>query len=374
MSRGAALRRPSSRSCGRLLREHGGVPTSLEIRAFTIADEEDLFAAYAATVADGGAFPRRSPVSLDVFRSAWLSGATTVQVARTRGRVVGAYSVRPAFAGLAGHIANGTYLVAREHRRHGYGRALVEHSLAKARRHGFDAMLLNLVLEGNVASRRLWEQAGFRKLGRIPDAVDGEGALIYWRSLLTPAAGGNAGSRAEVCVRAATPQDAAVIAAIFAEAVRGAEGTFEKTPPGPEQFATAMATQMTLVAEAQGAVVGWARLGPYMPSREGIGLYQLYVARSHRGRGIATRLLGQLVSDAEAAGFFKVVGRILTDNEPAIRAARRCGFEEVGVLRRHGQIDGVWCDVLELERLLGNTEDPGATEAHATPTPPGREA
>lgn len=43
-------------------------------------------------------------------------------------------------------------------------------------------MLFTLVLEAN-PSRRLWASLGFAEVGRIPEAVDGEAAYVYWRSL-----------------------------------------------------------------------------------------------------------------------------------------------------------------------------------------------
>jgi hypothetical protein len=48
---------------------------------------------------------------------------------------------------------------------------------------GFEAMLFNLVLERN-PSRTLWERLGFREVGRIPEVIDGEAPVIYWRSLV----------------------------------------------------------------------------------------------------------------------------------------------------------------------------------------------
>ena len=62
------------------------------------------------------------------------------------------------------------------------GTALVEHSLAEARRLGFDAMMFNLVFESN-PSRRLYERLGFEVVGRVPEAVGGEDAIVYWRRL-----------------------------------------------------------------------------------------------------------------------------------------------------------------------------------------------
>ena len=43
-------------------------------------------------------------------------------------------------------------------------------------------MMFNLVLETN-PSRHLWESLGFTVVGRIPEAIDGQAALIYWRAL-----------------------------------------------------------------------------------------------------------------------------------------------------------------------------------------------
>jgi GNAT superfamily N-acetyltransferase len=155
----------------------------LVVSEFTPSAERELFAAYAAAVDEGGSFPRRRPVDLATFRSAWLAHMTTVQVARFASQLVGSHFLRPAFPGAAAHIANAGYVVVGEMRRRGFGRALAEHSLHEARRRGFDAMLFTLVLERN-PSRRLWVSLGFAEIGRIPNAVDGESASIYWRSLI----------------------------------------------------------------------------------------------------------------------------------------------------------------------------------------------
>jgi hypothetical protein len=53
---------------------------------------------------------------------------------------------------------------------------------------GFDAIQFNFVFESNRA-RSMYEDLGWREVGRIPDAVPaGEGsgrqaALIYWRAV-----------------------------------------------------------------------------------------------------------------------------------------------------------------------------------------------
>lgn len=43
-------------------------------------------------------------------------------------------------------------------------------------------MQFNLVFESNPAPR-LYERLSFRAVGRVPEAVDGEDAIVYWRRL-----------------------------------------------------------------------------------------------------------------------------------------------------------------------------------------------
>jgi ribosomal protein S18 acetylase RimI-like enzyme len=43
-------------------------------------------------------------------------------------------------------------------------------------------MMFNLVFESNPA-RAMYRALGFEELGRVPKAVDGEDAVIYWRRL-----------------------------------------------------------------------------------------------------------------------------------------------------------------------------------------------
>jgi ribosomal protein S18 acetylase RimI-like enzyme len=152
------------------------------IRAADADDLDDLFALYAQVVVEGGAFPRDPPADEATFRKGWIEGKTGVYVAHIDGSLAGSYHLLPNYDGTAGHIANAGYMVAPEFRRRGLGRALVEHSLAEAGRQGFDAMMFNLVIESN-PSRRLYEQLGFEAVGRVPEAIHGEDAIVYWRKL-----------------------------------------------------------------------------------------------------------------------------------------------------------------------------------------------
>ena len=73
-------------------------------------------------------------------------------------------------------------MVDRPFRGRGIGRLLVEDSIARAPAVGFDAIQFNLVFESNPA-RQLYEELGWQQMGRVPNAVDGEPAIIYWRAV-----------------------------------------------------------------------------------------------------------------------------------------------------------------------------------------------
>jgi L-amino acid N-acyltransferase YncA len=83
-----------------------------------------------------------------------------------------------------------------------------------------------------------------------------------------------------------------------------------------------------------------------------VGEATLYVDRAARREGTGRALLRALADQAERRGYHKLVGKILTSNEPSIALVRSCGWREVGVHRHHGRLDGEWKDVLVVECLL----------------------
>ncbi|MGH9016906.1 MAG: GNAT family N-acetyltransferase [Acidimicrobiales bacterium] len=144
------------------------------------SDHDALFALFSDVVARGDGYPHAPPLTRGMFDATWVTAVTLVTSARLDGVLVGAYYLKPNSPGRAAHIANAGYLVDRRHRRRGIGRLLVEDSVWRAPLLGFDAVQFNLVFASNPA-RALYEELGWKVIGRVPEAVDGEEALIYWR-------------------------------------------------------------------------------------------------------------------------------------------------------------------------------------------------
>jgi GNAT superfamily N-acetyltransferase len=124
-----------------------------------------------------------------------LEDVHDVCVARTQpgGPVIGVYRLDCNKPGRGSHVSHGAYMVRKESRRRGVGRALGQHSIAAAAAHGFRAMQFNMVVSTNEAAVALWTSLGFQTVGRLPGAfqhatlgfVDG---LVMYLQLVPPAA------------------------------------------------------------------------------------------------------------------------------------------------------------------------------------------
>ncbi|MFC7625619.1 GNAT family N-acetyltransferase [Microlunatus sp. GCM10028923] len=153
----------------------------LVIGPATESDHEALFEIYRGVVASGGAQPDGGAADRDVFHEGWIR-RRRVYVARAGDTAIGGYFLRTNFPAFAAHIAQGGYLVAESARRRGVGSRLLTHSLEEAARLGYTAMMFNLVQQHN-PSRLMYERAGFKIIGTIPNTHGNEAGLIYWRSL-----------------------------------------------------------------------------------------------------------------------------------------------------------------------------------------------
>jgi L-amino acid N-acyltransferase YncA len=161
-----------------------------------------------------------------------------------------------------------------------------------------------------------------------------------------------------ITIRAATPDDADAVTAIYNEGIADRVATFETREREPDEIVAWFDHDLPfLVAtDDDGAVLGFARVSPYSDRcvYTGVGEHGVYVARSARGRRIGRLLLDELAQASERAGIYKLTSRLFTDNGPSRSAHIAAGFHEVGVQRRHGRLDGEWKDCVLVERLLGD--------------------
>jgi L-amino acid N-acyltransferase YncA len=165
----------------------------------------------------------------------------------------------------------------------------------------------------------------------------------------------------ELRTRAATRADAATIAAIYNEGIADRVATFETEPRSAAQIAEWFTgRQLVIVAEPEETgPVAFAASFPYSarPCYAGIGEFSVYVRRDYRGRGAGGAVLAALIdAAANGAGMHKLTSRVFPENAGSRALLKRLGFQEIGIHRRHGKLDGLWRDCVIVERLLD--EDP----------------
>jgi phosphinothricin acetyltransferase len=173
----------------------------------------------------------------------------------------------------------------------------------------------------------------------------------------------------EITIRPAVTDDAAVIAGIYNQGIADGGATFETEPRTADDIEAKLAATdpfSTLVAEADGEVIGWAGLSSYRPRAcyAGIAEFSIYLDRTARGRGIGRQLLTALVDAARQRGCWKLVSRVFPFNAASRALCLACGFREVGIYEKHGRLDGEWLDVVIVERLIPENLSPGASQSN----------
>lgn len=155
--------------------------------------------------------------------------------------------------------------------------------------------------------------------------------------------------------RSATRRDAEYIVRIYNEGIEERIATFETRPRAAgEIHAWFDDTHPIVVVEEEGEVISFANTSAYS-TREcysGVAEFSVYTAGEARGRGAGTLAMNALMEAAEQAGFWKLVSRVFVENGPSRELLFSLGFREVGVHEKHARLEGVWRDVVVVERLI----------------------
>jgi L-amino acid N-acyltransferase YncA len=155
--------------------------------------------------------------------------------------------------------------------------------------------------------------------------------------------------------RVATLDDAEAIMTIYNQGIEDRVATFETRPRTVEEIKRWFDGAHPIVVLQEGQeVVAFASTSHYRDRAcyAGIAEFSVYVRRNWRGHGAGRLALEALLQQAERAGFWKLVSRVFIENAASRRLLLSLGFREVGIYEKHGQLDGVWRDVVIVERLL----------------------
>ena len=155
-------------------------------------------------------------------------------------------------------------------------------------------------------------------------------------------------------VRPLEPSDWPEIARIYAEGLETGVATFETEVPTWKAWDAAHLPAPRLVADRDGAVVGWVAVSRVSrrPAYSGVVEHSVYVDGRARRSGIGRALLDALATEAPRYGIWTIQTSIIDANEASLRLHEAAGYRVVGRRERIAQLDGIWRDTLLLELRL----------------------
>jgi L-amino acid N-acyltransferase YncA len=162
-------------------------------------------------------------------------------------------------------------------------------------------------------------------------------------------------------VRPAVAADLPTVAAILEPYVTGTAVTFDEQAPDLPTWRQRLVDLDArglpfLVAEVEGAVVGYAYAAPWRAKAAYRYTVEdtIYLAPAAQGRGVGSLLLASLLEACTRAGVRQVVAVVADDPAAAgsLPLHRRFGFETAGVLRDVGVKHGRAVSTTLLQRTL----------------------
>ncbi|HWU13740.1 MAG TPA: GNAT family N-acetyltransferase [Caulobacter sp.] len=175
---------------------------------------------------------------------------------------------------------------------------------------------------------------------------------------------------AALTVRPSTEADVPAITAIYGWNVLNGLGTFEEVPPDAAEMGRRRAAFLAkglpyLIAERDGAVVGYAYAGPFRLRAAYRYTVEdsVYVGPEAVGQGVGKALLAALIEACQALGLRQICAVIGdSGNAASIGLHAALGFERKGVFPDMGYKFGRWVDLVWMQRPLngGGSRGPDA--------------
>ncbi|MGA2445874.1 MAG: N-acetyltransferase family protein [Opitutaceae bacterium] len=161
-------------------------------------------------------------------------------------------------------------------------------------------------------------------------------------------------------VRDAVEADLSAIVAIYNSVIPGGMVTADTTPVTIESrvpWFRAHAPDrrpIWVVDDAGGAVCAWFSFSDFhpRPAYQPTAEFSVYVAETHRRRGLGDLLMRRAIERAPALGLKALVGLIWAHNEPSLRLCAKHGFETWGHLPRVALLYGVERDLIIVGRRV----------------------
>lgn len=164
-----------------------------------------------------------------------------------------------------------------------------------------------------------------------------------------------------IAIRPATVADLDSVTDIYADAVTQGTASYELEPPSRTEMGVRFDTLIAggfpyLVAEKDGAVLGYAYAGAFRPrpAYRFIVEDSVYVAPAAKGQGVGLKLMQSLIEAVTTAGFRQIIA-VIGDGRPdsaSVRLHEKLGFRHSGRLEGSGYKHGRWLDTVFMQLSL----------------------
>ncbi|EGU36369.1 acetyltransferase [Vibrio sp. N418] len=102
-------------------------------------------------------------------------------------------------------------------------------------------------------------------------------------------------------------------------------------------------------------VVGFQNVEPfasYTKAFAHVGIIGTFVGGTSQGQGVSKKLFESTFEVAKQKGYEKLFAYVRSDNERALAAYLKQGFEVVGTAKKHAKVGGVYVDEILIEKFL----------------------
>ncbi|MCR8827136.1 GNAT family N-acetyltransferase [Pseudosulfitobacter koreensis] len=157
-------------------------------------------------------------------------------------------------------------------------------------------------------------------------------------------------------IRAATPQDAPAIAAIWNAVIALPHITFTTDTKSDADVAALIHARdgAFWVATADDTVAGFATFGSFRagPGYRHTAEHSVMLGPQARGRGLGRALMGAVQSGATARDIHLLVAGISGANPDAVAFHQRLGFTQSGTIPQAGRKNDRWHDLILMHKVL----------------------
>lgn len=142
------------------------------------------------------------------------------------------------------------------------------------------------------------------------------------------------------------------VKAIFQEGIDGGNATFSTQAPNWNEWNEGHLKVARFVAKINDEIVGWIALSPFSNRdfHSGVVEDSIYLSEKAQGKGIGSKLLAACIEEAERNNIWLIQSQIFVENTGSIKLHEKFGFYAVGIRKKIGKHNGIWRDVLLMDR------------------------